>query len=129
MTRFPADIIEAALRTPRQGAGQPVHNGPMGEDYSKSGMVNRVARAAVQMQMYMEETARSLGVTGVSCTWDVEGGWEQLPAKATLVARGRGEPVRVEFSREEIAAFPTEAGTGASSGRLREAAQALASRR
>jgi hypothetical protein len=101
----------------------------MNEDYRQSGLINRVARAAVQIQMYMEETARSLGVHEIQCGWDVEGGWEKLPDKATLVARGRGEPVRLEFSREEISAFPSEADQGRMASRLREAAHRMAARK
>lgn len=100
----------------------------MENDYSKSGLINRIARAAVQMQMYAEETARSLGVADVSLTWEVEGGWDKLPAQAALIARGGGGSVRVEFTREEIAAFPSEADQGKLARRLREAVQQLASR-
>ena len=101
----------------------------MSDDYRQSGMVNRVARAAVQIQMYMEETARSLGVTDISCAWDVEGGWEKLPDKAALIARSRGEPVRLEFTRDEISSFPSEADQGRLASRLREAAHKLAARK
>jgi hypothetical protein len=97
----------------------------MEPDYTQSGLVHRFAHAAVQMQVYIEERVKSLGISGVSFKWQVEGGWESLPKKATLVTYSKGEPLHVEFLLAEIAAFPAQAEQGQGGRKLQEIVEYL----
>ncbi len=60
----------------------------------------------------ISELIKENGVEDVKVEWQMDGGWESLPAAAILLISGRGEPLRLAFSREAIMDYPGGLQTG-----------------
>lgn len=73
----------------------------MGED-----AVEQLKFGATILRDRISELIAENGLEGARVEWQAEGGWESLPTSAILLVSGRGEPLRLAFSREAIIDYP-----------------------
>lgn len=73
----------------------------MGEE-----LVDQLKFGATTLQHRIRDLITENGLQGMRVEWQLDGGWESMPASAILLVSGRGEPLRLSFSREAIIDYP-----------------------